>query len=99
MAVRDKADQLFYEKNQLGLCVCVVRECVQHECECVGVRWQEGLLHCGAESQMVSVNGYYPTKCVVVAIKREGLLSSDYATVSLSHTHTYLHSLTLLHVH
>lgn len=48
---------------------------------------------------MVSVNEYYPTMCSLVAVKREGILSSDYSTASLSHTHMHTHARARTHAH
>lgn len=63
MAVRDKADQLFYDKKQLGLCMCVnlcvlyVRVYSMH----VNVWQRDDRTVCctvGAECQMVPVNEF-----------------------------------------
>lgn len=68
-----------------------VCECVQRACECVCER-DDRRVCCtvGAECQMVSVSEYYPTMCSLVAVKREGILSLDYATTSLTHTYTHI---------
>lgn len=68
--------------------MCVYEHCA---CECVWER-DDGRASCtvGAECQMVLVSKYYSTMCVLVVVKREGILSSDYATASLSHTHIHI---------
>lgn len=45
----------------------------------------------GAKCQMVSVSKYYSTMCLLVVVKREGILSSDYTPASLSHSHIHIH--------
>lgn len=52
---------------------------------------------------MVSVSKYYSTVCLLVVVKGEGILSSDYATASLRrtrqiHTHPYTLLLTYLFI-
>lgn len=100
---RDKADKSFCDNLRLCMRVCVY---VQHACQCVWER-DDRRVCCtvGAECQMVSVNEYYPTMCSLFEVKREGILSLDYATASLTQSHlvtlshTYLHALTLVLVH
>lgn len=81
--------------------MCVfVRVCVQCHVNVCERDDRRASCTVGAECQMVSVSKYYSTMCLLVVVKREGILSSDYAPASLSHTHIHIPTtLYLLLVH